>query len=278
LLCLGNTAPLVPLVTGRRVVATVHDLAYTQVPESYSRSFRVIYNTITPFIMQYASAVITVSETAKQIILARYPNAQNHLFVVSNGGVPDNIIPKDKSPCAGPYILYVGSFSKLKNFPTVLQIAQRLLSSNSNLYFLFIGSQRGIFGSANFTVDESLRNRMLFLGQIDDFEVLAQYYKHAELLLFPSLSETSGLPPIEAMNFGCPVVVSDIPALKERCADAAIYCNPYDANDICRKVDDVVRDEKLRRYMSEKGLEHAKQFTWNKSVNGTLNILRSIVT
>jgi glycosyltransferase involved in cell wall biosynthesis len=277
LLCLGNTAPIVPLAMGGRVVTVVHDLAYLCFPDSYSRSFRAVYRTMAPFIMQHSAAVITVSETAKQSILAHYPKVGRHLFVVHNGGLPDDIVPENTSPCAGQYLLYVGSFSKLKNFPAVVEIANRVLSERKQLSFVFIGGQKGIFPSPNFRIDKSVSSRMHFLGQVNDFKVLARYYKHAELLIFPSLSESSGLPPIEAMSLGCPVVVSEIAGLKERCGDAAAYCDPYDIDDIYRKVDEIIQNGERWADLSKRGLEHARKFTWTNCVSNTLNILRPIV-
>ncbi|MGB8901666.1 MAG: glycosyltransferase family 1 protein [Methylocella sp.] len=275
LLCFANTAPVLSLFSGKRIVTVVHSLAYACFPESYSPIFRATYSVITPLIMRYSSVVITVSETEKKSILRRYPNVEKRLFVVPNGGLPYHIAPKETSPCAGPYILYVGTFNKLKNFPAVLKVAERILTKHRDFFFVFIGDTGAIYNEAIFRRDEKLSTRMLFPGQIDDFGLMAQYYKHATALVFPSQSESSGLPPIEAMSFGCPVIVSDIPALRERCGDAAIYCEPC-VHDIFEKTDIVIRDHNLRVDLAERGLQHATQFTWDNCVLNTLNILHSI--
>jgi glycosyltransferase involved in cell wall biosynthesis len=277
LLCLGNTAPILSLLADGCVATVVHDLAYRNFPKAYSQSFRAVYNIITPFIMSYSSAVIMVSETARQNILEYYSNTSKRLFVVHNGGLPDETVPDNTRPLVEQYLLYVGTFSKLKNFPAVIEIAQRILAQRKELYFVFIGGQKGILRSSNIELDKAVSTRILFLGQINDFKVLAQYYKHAQLLLFPSLSESSGLPPIEAMSFGCPVVVSDIPGLRERCGDAAVYCNPRDFDDIYQKVDEILCDDERRASLSKRGREHAKKFTWRNCVSDTLNIIRPLV-
>jgi glycosyltransferase involved in cell wall biosynthesis len=164
LLCLGNTAPILSLLADGCVATVVHDLAYRNFPEAYSHSFRAVYNIIMPFIMSYSSAVITVSETAKQNILEYYSNTRKRLFVVHNGGLPDDIVPDNTRPLAEQYLLYVGTFSKLKNFPAVIEIAQRILVQRKELYFVFIGGQKGILRSSDIELDQAVSTRMLFLG------------------------------------------------------------------------------------------------------------------
>jgi glycosyltransferase involved in cell wall biosynthesis len=79
------------------------------------------------------------------------------------------------------------------------------------------------------------------------------------------------------MSFGCPVVVSDIAGLRERCGDAAVYCNPHDFDDSYQKVDEILRDNERRASLSKRGLEHAKKFSWRNCVSDTLNIILPLV-
>jgi glycosyltransferase involved in cell wall biosynthesis len=278
LLCLGNTAPIGPLVSGRRVVAVVHDLAYAYFPDSYAPAFRACYGALHRLLMQKASAVITVSEAARCSILQRYPDVEKRLFVVHHGGAWSAPAASGASPCPTPFILFVGTLSRLKNFPAAIEVARRLLRSRPGLRFVFVGSAASIHAKIKFMVEEEFAGRILFAGHIEDFDQLARYYRGAELLLFPSLSESSGFPATEAMSLGCPVVASGLPAIKERCGDAVIYCDPCDISDMVGKVERVLESPDLRSRIIARGLLQARQFSWETCVRKTLGIIDSVAS
>ena len=129
------------------------------------------------------------------------------------------------------YILYVGSFSKRKNFPRMLEVACRL-ARKRYFHFVFVGGMSKSLTTSAADIPDDISSQITFVDAVDDPTALISYYRKAACFLFPSLYESSGLPPIEAMACGCPVVASDIPALRERCGDAAIYCDPYDIDSI----------------------------------------------
>jgi glycosyltransferase involved in cell wall biosynthesis len=115
-------------------------------------------------------------------------------------------------------------------------------------------------------------NKIKILGHISIKELVI-LYKNAELFLFPTLYEGFGLPPLEAMACGCPVVVSDKGSLPEVCGDAAVYVNPYDPQDIAEGVLKVLTDENLRRNLIQKGYQQVKKFSWEQTVKKFLEVL-----
>jgi glycosyltransferase involved in cell wall biosynthesis len=278
LFCLGNTAPIGSLVGSRRVVVVVHDLAYAYFPESYTPAFRTCYHVLHRLLMRKASAIITVSEAARHSILHRYPDVEKRLFVVHHGGAWPVTGILGGSPCPTPFILFVGTLSKLKNFPAAIEAARRLLKSRADLRFVFVGSAASIHAKAKSVVGEEFAGRILFTGHIEDFEQLARYYRSAELLLFPSLYESSGFPATEAMSLGCPVVASGLPAIKERCGNAVIYCDPCDIADIVDKAAQVLQNPDLRSQLIARGLVQARQFSWETCVRKTLSIIDSVAS
>ena len=277
LFCPGNTAPLASLLGAQPVVVTVHDLSYKYFPEAYSWSFRQWYSVFTPLVMRRANAVITVSESERCAILAHYPQSAARLYAVQNGGLPGGL---RVDPTAAPdtdrrYVLYVGSLSKRKNFPTLLDATYQLARAR-DLEFIFVGAVPQGIAASMITVPKDVVPRIKFAGQIDDTATLMTYYRSATCFVFPSLYEASPLPPIEAMACGCPVVASDIPSLKERCGDAAVYCDPKDTTSIVAAIERIVDDKALRAKLRVRGYERAASFSWENCARRTLDIISKV--
>jgi glycosyltransferase involved in cell wall biosynthesis len=169
-------------------------------------------------------------------------------------------------------VLYVGSLSKRKNFPSVLETACRL-AGNRGYDFVFVGDIAGGISRSRLEIPDDVQSHITFAGQIDSTAALLQFYRRAKCFLFPSNYEASPLPPIEAMACGCPVVVSDIPSLRERCGDAAVYCNPADVDSIVAAVEQVMDDAALRSSLQELGRRQAAKYTWERNAERTLDLI-----
>jgi glycosyltransferase involved in cell wall biosynthesis len=277
LFCPANTAPVISLLGASPLVATVHDLAYDYFPGAYHPAFRLWYKFLIPLVLRRAHATITVSKSERGAILARYPRAAPCLHAIPNGALPEGV-PVGQAASAqlrGESILYVGSLSKRKNFPRLFEVACRL-ARERGYHFTFVGGPARSLTASPVEVPGDVSSKVTFVGAVDDFAMLASYYRTAGCFLFASLYESSGLPPLEAMAFGCPVIVSDIPALHERCGDAAVYCDPSDVDSICRAVLRVMQDERLRSRLGEIGQKRAASFTWNACARETLAVIGQI--
>jgi glycosyltransferase involved in cell wall biosynthesis len=276
LFCPGNTAPVISLLGGQRVVSCVHDLSYLYYPTTYSRAFRLLYNILMPLVLHHADAIITVSNSERESILHHYPCAEPRLTVVQNGGLPAGVVPILGEPHEDPFVLYVGSLSKRKNFPGMFEVASHLARSR-NLRFVFIGGTSKGISDSMAEVPEDLHNRIIFLGQVNDWELLMGYYQSALCLFFPSFYEASPLPPIEAMACGCPIIASAIPSLQERCGDAALYCDPRDMDSMVAAIGLLLDDSSLRESLRCKGLERAVTYSWENCARRTLEVLEAQV-
>ncbi|HET7039238.1 MAG TPA: glycosyltransferase family 1 protein [Gemmatimonadales bacterium] len=275
LFCPGNTAPLASLARGR-VVVTVHDLSYRYFPEAYSLPFRAWYHLLIPVIMRRAVRVITVSQSERAAITAAYPMVAPRLVAIQNGAAATLAAltpPPPLPPLPEQYVLYVGSLSRRKNFPGVLRAFERLAGRAPGLRLVVAGGTSGVFASAGTDVAAGARERVTFLGQVDDPRVLAAAYRGAQCLVFPSFYEASPLPPTEAMALGCPLVAADIPSLRERCGDAALYCDPHDADSIAHAVRRVLDDPALAADLRRKGAARAAALTWAGCAARTLAVL-----
>lgn len=274
LFCPGNTAPLVSLLSRRAVTVTVHDLSYKYFPDAYRLPFRLWYGFLTPLIMRYAQRVVTVSEAERRAIVRHFPKAAPRLHAIANGGWPAGFAVSTKS-CPNErqgYILYVGSFSKRKNFPRLIDAACKLIRSHGSR-FVLVGDVAKSLVQSEIDLPPDVASHITFAGPIDDLAMLASYYGEAACLVFPSLYESSGLPPLEAMAWGCPVISSDIVALKERCGDAAVYCDPLDTDSIVAAVERVISDSDLRSRLQILGYQRARAYSWDRCARQTLDLI-----
>jgi glycosyltransferase involved in cell wall biosynthesis len=276
LFCPGNTAPAISLIGTQPVVVTVHDLSYMYFPEAYRLTFRLWYGFIIPLVLRRASHVITVSESERQAILAHYPKAADRLRAIANGGLPAAFSTgrPDLDVQRDGYILYVGSLSKRKNIARMLDAACRL-ARKRGFRFIFVGDVSKSLTTSVAQIPADVASKITFVGPVDDPIRLASYYRKAKCLMFASLYESSGLPPIEAMACGCPVLASDIPALRERCGDAALFCDPHDVESITSGLERLMDDETLRSRLEALGRQRAAMFTWERCARETLDLIRN---
>lgn len=278
LLCLGNSAPVFSLLTSRCTAVVIHDLSYRLFPNAYRPLYRFGHSLLMPLMLHRAHPIITVSQTERLQLAALAGADGGRIVVAQNGGWRDTpAAPEHHAdlPEAG-YLLYVGALSHRKNLTGLLNAAERL-AREDGLRLVIVGSTAMIHSQVSMDLPADVRDRILFLGHVEDHERLAEIYRRARCLVFPSFYEASPLPPMEAMSFGCPVVVSDIPSLRERCADAAEYCRAEDTDSIVaairRVVDDPVREADLVR----RGRERAAQYSWRTQTNTILDAIRTAV-
>ena len=167
--------------------------------------------------------------------------------------------------------------NKRKNFKSVLKAFKEL---DIDYKLIMVGN----FGE-NFIIDEETKtiikqaeksNKIEFRKNVSD-EELIKLYNQSKLFIYPSFYEGFGLPPLEAMACGTPVITSNVSSLPEVGGDAVMYCNPYDVEDIKNKIEMVLNDEKLQQEMIQKGLQRVKKFTWEKSAKKHLEVFEEVL-
>jgi glycosyltransferase involved in cell wall biosynthesis len=176
-----------------------------------------------------------------------------------------------------PYFLYVGNVKPHKNLSRLIEAFVQV--SNVIPHDLVVVGRREGFGTGDLAAERltsTAPNRIVLKGQVSNAE-LERYYMHATALVFPSLYEGFGLPALEAMAAGCPVLASSAAALPEVCGDAALYFDPYDANAIGQKVVLLARDESLRSRLIAKGKVQASKFSWKRTGELTARILMGLM-
>ena len=271
LLNLCNTGPL----AARRQIVCMHDTNVFDEPGSYSPAFRALYRVLLPGLAKRGAAVTSVSHfSARQLarhlgippqaITVMY-NGREHVFRwnAAASGLPARLSG------LRPFVLLLGSRARHKNAAFILRLAEALDGLGIDL--VVAGGSALIFSP---TETVSARN-IHGLGFVTDDD-LAWLYAHALCLAFPSRSEGFGLPLLEAMTLGCPVVASDQSCLPEICGEAALLANPDDAPAWQAHFRNLVASPELRADLRGRGLERAKAFSWREAAQGYLDLLRRL--
>jgi glycosyltransferase involved in cell wall biosynthesis len=274
LISLCNIGPLLR----RQQVLLVHDVAVYDLPENYSWKYRAWYRTAYAILSRNVSHIVTVSEFSRQRIIAHLGIAESRISVVRNGvdhldriesdaGILRRLNLRDDG-----YVLVVGNLSVGKNLARVLTAANRLSEKHDWQFVVAGGCDLRVFSSTA-KLDGDLSKNIIAAGYVSDGE-LKSLYEHAACFVFPSLYEGFGLPPLEAMYCGCPVIVSREAALPEVCGDAAMYCDAYSADDIASKVTEMMSNRAMRDVWRERGRERARAFRWDDAARQLLHVLQ----
>lgn len=240
-------------------IMTIHDLSFLENPKWFSKAYYYYYKIMTPLAAKTSNRIITVSYFSKKEILKFYPFIPDHKISVAYNAINDSFTTehhmKGKKQ---PYFLAVSSMDPRKNFQRLIKVFEKM--KDCRLYI--VGGSNKIYGNSHNSTNNP---NIQLLGRVSD-KTLIDLYKNAEAFIYPSLYEGFGIPPLEAMALGCPVLASDIPVLHEVCDDAALYFNPLEENDIQKAIASFHgSNDKDKEKLIEKGYKNIKRFSWIKS-------------
>lgn len=272
LVSLGNTGPV---LAGHQLVV-IHDAAVHARPEAYSWKFKAWYRLLQPALVRRGASIATVSEFSRSE-LSRYLGVSSaSIALLPEGGEHILRVPADGGVLAvhglrpGRFVLVVGNLAAHKNLAALGETARALASRGFDL--VVTGSlDRAVFGTL-----AGLPEPARYVGRVDDASLRA-LYEAASCFLFPSLYEGFGLPVLEAMACGCPVALSDIPALREVAGGAARYFDPRHPHDIARAVCEVVDDPAMSDLLRHDGNVRLNRFGWAKAAGALYDLLDGLL-
>jgi glycosyltransferase involved in cell wall biosynthesis len=263
------TTPLPIRVRGARMVTTIHDLIPLRLPYATLDNKQFFYRLVQDSLRD-SDLVLTISENSKQDILSFFDVPEERILVTyqslplaqpSIDKMLARALLKSYSLMPGQYVLFVGNIEPKKNLATLIQAASML---QHELPLVVVGRKAWLWegqlkaAEAYFGSAESARLRIL--GYVPPIALTA-LYSNALCLAFPSLYEGFGLPPLEAMRHGCPVICSNAASLPEVCGDAALYADPRDPDALRTHMESLMEDIRLRAHLIEAGFKRVEYFS-----------------
>ena len=257
-------------------VLVMHDLAYEHFPKHMSLLQNQYFKYFMPRFAHHAAQLATVSEYSKADI-CKYYNISSKKVDVVYSGVKEFFTPasetiktnmRNKFASGKEYFVYVGSVNPRKNVANILRAFDLFKTQTGSDIKLVIAGAKGWKTSEIFDVWDKMKfkEEVVFTGRLEEAE-LVQVLAAAQVSLYPSLFEGFGVPPLEAMACGVPVITSNVSSLPEISGDAALYVSPENVPDIAAKMIALSANEHLRASLIEKGFVHYKQHTWDRTAH-----------
>ncbi|MBI2268263.1 MAG: glycosyltransferase family 4 protein [Candidatus Blackburnbacteria bacterium] len=282
----------VPLFYKGRFIVTIHDILWHHTKDHTATTLsapvylvkHLGYRLVVRNAVTRARNIIVPSNVVKKDLVRQFDLPKNKV-VVTHEGVTNAVLSMKYIESSAlvrygiekPYLLYVGNLYPHKNIEMLVPALKRYHDSNHDIKLVVV-SGRDIFkeNSEKIIHKEKMEGNVKILHKVND-EDLAILYKNAVAFVFPTLSEGFGLPGLEAMNCGTPVLCSSIPVLKEIYGDAALYFDPLDVNDIADKIMRIFADGELRRCLVRLGKQQVKKYSWRKMASATLAVYKGVL-
>ena len=270
-----------PRIQGR-VMTVIHDITYLRFPETMDeKNLRRIQKGI-QYSVERSSQILTVSEFSREEIITLLGIPEEKVSVVRNAPslckeTADFGECSRKWDISGPYLLYVGTIEPRKNIARLLQAFDLLKKRYDIPHQLVLAGGKGWKSEEIYRMAAKISHTgaIIFTGYISDAEKNA-LYQNADAFVFPSIYEGFGIPPLEAIYHGCPMICSNAASLPEVVGDAAEMVDPLEVESITNGIWRVLSDQELAKNLVKSGYEQVKKFTWAASANRLMEICREI--
>jgi len=267
-----------PYFIPKNTVVTIHDLRPLTQYWDRDKIKRRIFIYYLQRALKKAKKVIAISNTVANE-LQQYCQVSNKKIEVIYEFIDDKFTEcklPNKRIIENPYILFTGNRKKHKNLATLIKAFAKVKDKIPHVLVVAGAKDKKIDEVDNLVQKLNIENRVIQLIKPDD-ETIINLYFFADLFVFPSLFEGFGLPPLEAVNLGCPVILSDIPIFKEIFGDAGLYFDPYDENDLAQTILKVILNDSLRFNLLEKQKQRAKIFDKDKIIAQYIDLFKKLM-
>ncbi len=270
-----------PKIRGK-VVTVVHDLSFQRYPETVSSKTMSFLQAGLERSVKRSDRIIAVSRFTKQELMELMGVPEEKIGIVYNAAsfseetIPLEIL-RDRFGIHGPYLLFVSTIEPRKNLVRLIRAFKNLKENKKIPHQLVLAGGPGwrneeIYGEAG---PLKAKGELIFTGFVSEKEKTT-LYQHADALVYPSLYEGFGIPPLEAMHWGCPVVAANTASIPEVVGDAAFLVDPLDEDSIVEGIRKVLTDKELSESLRKKGFEREKLFSWDRSAEDFTKILKEL--
>lgn len=278
-----------PIMDVGRRITTVHDL--TLITHNVARGSllkRLRYKVKSWIakwqlkeVLKRSDAIITDTNYGRQRLVSRGLAEAAKISPVYLGAsyhLKQPRAPKENPPISGEYLFYVGNYFPYKNIPVLIQAMPEIIKKRPNIKLVLAGKMGEFQDQITRAIqDGGVSDAIVIKGFVSD-EELANLYRHAALFVFPSLSEGFGLPGLEAMSFGVPVVASNYTCLPEVLGEGATYFNPDSPSNIADVITEILNDPARRANLKSRGSLQVKKYSWEAMAEKTLQIYRKVLS
>lgn len=271
-----------PIFSPKQSAISIMDMSYVRFPQLFRKTDLHQLKKWTRYSVKKAKVIFTISRSSKDDIIKEYGIPESKI-IVTYPGAKEGLRMNDKGlsmdafkkkyDLKKDYVLFVGTLQPRKNIERLIEAFSML---KDDIELVIIGKKGWMYEEImNAPKKFNIQEKVKFLDSVTD-EDLPIFYKNAVCFVLPSLYEGFGLPVLEAMKHGCPVITSNVSSLPEAGGDAALYVNPLDIDDIAKKLESIIANSELREKLIGKGYEQVKKFSWEKTAKETLRALESI--
>jgi len=274
---------LLPKRTKIKTIITIHDLVAFLFPETHSKKTIILEKIFLKRAIKKASAITVVSENTKKDVMEKFNLPEDGIQIIPCGASED-FHPEDpsedfikKTNLPEKFFLAVGTIEPRKNYEALIQALAMIHKEYPNYHVLIAGKQGwNAMESIEELINENyLQKYVHFLGYVTN-KTLNKLYNLAEALVFPSYYEGFGIPPLEAMQAGCPVISSHSSSMPEVMGDAAIYCSPDSPADFAKAMVDLIKNPETRVDLVNRGRIRSKSFSWNSSAQKLYTLIKTL--
>ncbi len=267
-------------------VLTIHDLSTLLHPETHERRRVWRARRRLPLMVRASTVIITPTESVRREVIEHFdvqparvyavPEAARALF--KRASVQESRLVRERLGVEEEFLLFVGTIEPRKNLATLVRALSEIVSSTDCRPQLVMAGMKGWMTSELFKIIETsgVKERLLFTGYLADEELRA-LYSAATVFIYPSLYEGFGLPTLEAMQCGAPVIASRIASIEEVTKDAAVLVAPNDAQSLARKIVALLKDESARAQLSRAGALRAAEFSWERTARLTREVYEEAI-